>query len=120
MFSISNDIAYDSLMVHGKSPTECAWPDSHWIDVRVQTGEGNWIPQEGAAARRLVQRLRAEHDVEPKDIFLISPFKDTATQLRAMAKELGLDPAKTGTVRSEEHTSELQSLMSISYAVFCL
>src|SRR3546814_1891043 len=25
-----------------------------------------------------------------------------------------------GVVRSEEHTSELQSLMSISYAVFCL
>src|SRR3546814_2649895 len=24
------------------------------------------------------------------------------------------------TIRSEEHTSELQSLMSISYAVFCL
>src|SRR3546814_1797718 len=27
---------------------------------------------------------------------------------------------KTGAVRSEEHTSELQSLMRISYAVFCL
>src|SRR3546814_10170009 len=26
----------------------------------------------------------------------------------------------TGEVRSEEHTSELQSLMRISYAVFCL
>src|SRR3546814_5640122 len=28
--------------------------------------------------------------------------------------------AKTAMVRSEEHTSELQSLMRISYAVFCL
>src|SRR3546814_1910428 len=28
--------------------------------------------------------------------------------------------AKVLTVRSEEHTSELQSLMRISYAVFCL
>src|SRR3546814_3061255 len=28
--------------------------------------------------------------------------------------------AATGTFRSEEHTSELQSLMRISYAVFCL
>src|SRR3546814_6014509 len=27
---------------------------------------------------------------------------------------------ETGTTRSEEHTSELQSLMRISYAVFCL
>src|SRR3546814_9533068 len=29
-------------------------------------------------------------------------------------------PAAGGVVRSEEHTSELQSLMRISYAVFCL
>src|SRR3546814_1605401 len=28
--------------------------------------------------------------------------------------------AQVGVVRSEEHTSELQSLMRISYAVFCL
>src|SRR3546814_7526990 len=29
-------------------------------------------------------------------------------------------PGKIGRERSEEHTSELQSLMRISYAVFCL
>src|SRR3546814_10508870 len=29
-------------------------------------------------------------------------------------------PALRGLARSEEHTSELQSLMRISYAVFCL
>src|SRR3546814_1989724 len=32
-------------------------------------------------------------------------------------REVGL---KMGQTRSEEHTSELQSLMRISYAVFCL
>src|SRR3546814_9646274 len=37
----------------------------------------------------------------------------------------GVEPATnpqavTGPIRSEEHTSELQSLMRISYAVFCL
>src|SRR3546814_4448268 len=31
-----------------------------------------------------------------------------------------LDPAHMVANRSEEHTSELQSLMRISYAVFCL
>src|SRR3546814_3723342 len=30
------------------------------------------------------------------------------------------DPVRLALVRSEEHTSELQSLMRISYAVFCL
>src|SRR3546814_7067262 len=32
----------------------------------------------------------------------------------------GFDEEERGSVRSEEHRSELQSLMSISYAVFCL
>src|SRR3546814_4770186 len=32
----------------------------------------------------------------------------------------GANAAYFGPVRSEEHTSELQSLMRISYAVFCL
>src|SRR3546814_9621553 len=32
----------------------------------------------------------------------------------------GPSPARLAAARSEEHTSELQSLMRISYAVFCL
>src|SRR3546814_5205176 len=41
---------------------------------------------------------------------------------RAMAPALAEAKAAAarGEVRSEEHTSELQSLMRISYAVFCL
>src|SRR3546814_4747391 len=37
--------------------------------------------------------------------------------LRAFRSEIGVTPHA---YRSEEHTSELQSLMRISYAVFCL
>src|SRR3546814_2922498 len=36
------------------------------------------------------------------------------------AVEVHLDQRAAGEARSEEHTSELQSLMRISYAVFCL
>src|SRR3546814_10099233 len=42
---------------------------------------------------------------------------------RALVAELvgvELDKGETRSDRSEEHTSELQSLMRISYAVFCL
>src|SRR3546814_1475903 len=35
-------------------------------------------------------------------------------------RNCGLDPEEHQGFRSEEHTSELQSLMRISYAVFCL
>src|SRR3546814_2971084 len=46
------------------------------------------------------------------------PDSDRAI-LAAYAREKGL-PGWLITLRSEEHTSELQSLMRISYAVFCL
>src|SRR3546814_2537147 len=42
-------------------------------------------------------------------------FKETTTPLI-----VGTLVGKAGLERSEEHTSELQSLMRISYAVFCL
>src|SRR3546814_9177214 len=54
----------------------------------------------------------------------------SAADLKALYARAGMTPreglrtAETGakalTHRSEEHTSELQSLMRISYAVFCL
>src|SRR3546814_9963662 len=42
-----------------------------------------------------------------------------ANFLRAELRRQGITPTVVK-VRSEEHTSELQSLMRISYAVFCL
>src|SRR3546814_4512834 len=39
---------------------------------------------------------------------------------RLWARTLLIEAATCGALRSEEHTSELQSLMRISYAVFCL
>src|SRR3546814_10555423 len=38
----------------------------------------------------------------------------------AKKARITIHTARPGVVRSEEHTSELQSLMRISYAVFCL
>src|SRR3546814_2759963 len=44
---------------------------------------------------------------------------ETTRDLRPVEVEAG-KAAATSQARSEEHTSELQSLMRISYAVFCL
>src|SRR3546814_1071998 len=41
-------------------------------------------------------------------------------QLDQIYARLSAGPIPDGAFRSEEHTSELQSLMRISYAVFCL
>src|SRR3546814_6844373 len=43
-----------------------------------------------------------------------------APAIRGFGGAIGLDIAPNSALRSEEHTSELQSLMRISYAVFCL
>src|SRR3546814_10268850 len=59
------------------------------------------------------------------DVFLGLPFNiaSYALLLHMLAQQCDLEPGEfiwTGGDRSEEHTSELQSLMRISYAVFCL
>src|SRR3546814_9779149 len=47
-------------------------------------------------------------------------FRLGRSQLGGLVAELRWAGAESGPTRSEEHTSELQSLMRISYAVFCL
>src|SRR3546814_5712008 len=55
-----------------------------------------------------------------------TPVDGPKEKLFALHRHLGIQRAVLvqaschGTDRSEEHTSELQSLMRISYAVFCL
>src|SRR3546814_2875334 len=53
---------------------------------------------------------------------LVMPLApDSVTSARLFIVAPGEGPARQDfTIRSEEHTSELQSLMRISYAVFCL
>src|SRR3546814_4483993 len=48
----------------------------------------------------------------------IQPFHSRRAEKRHRQRFTPLWPKRLG--RSEEHTSELQSLMRISYAVFCL
>src|SRR3546814_8446972 len=53
------------------------------------------------------------------DILWLGAPPEGATR-NAATLVLSPDPALRAKLRSEEHTSELQSLMRISYAVFCL
>src|SRR3546814_6785348 len=69
------------------------------------------------SATRASARFRFPSARKPASIWILSPsihemsyYHDDITMLRA----------KFNQSRSEEHTSELQSLMRTSYAVFCL
>src|SRR3546814_5501272 len=55
----------------------------------------------------------------PNKIFTVLDFRGDATTLSDAALARRRSEAEKD-ARSEEHTSELQSLMRISYAVFCL
>src|SRR3546814_7114536 len=88
----------------------CALPISAcWIDARA--------PRE-SAQHRTQREIQQRHD-ERRDQH---PDGDAIQRRHAV---VGDELQRTrlrhdGAVRSEEHTSELQSLMRISYAVFCL
>src|SRR3546814_3743353 len=56
--------------------------------------------------------------IRPRPSPLISRVDPQPPGFRAA--EARIEHGKRGIIRSEEHTSELQSLMRISYAVFCL
>src|SRR3546814_5285504 len=66
---------------------------------------------EHEAARERVGRL---HPADIADLFELLSDEDRPLFASVLGDLLSPD------VRSEEHTSELQSLMRISYAVFCL
>src|SRR3546814_2459780 len=77
--------------------------------------------------RRFAAPVAFDHAGFPREAFHPDPGGAPAAAARADQKgALGPEVAEHqvgpggGNCRSEEHTSELQSLMRISYAVFCL
>src|SRR3546814_9119138 len=74
------------------------------------------LPRYASALREIAARVD-----QPPDANELGQWSDQYGALWSASLEPLLPLACTlGTSRSEEHTSELQSLMRISYAVFCL
>src|SRR3546814_3003287 len=73
--------------------------------------------------RRSSASVRPE-DMALRDYMVVLAAALVSSAVGAAEPAAKLSPVMSGTVhqalRSEEHTSELQSLMRISYAVFCL
>src|SRR3546814_8951489 len=81
------------------------------VDAKTLTEQ---VDEATGIAQRVVTEYRAtgrgkKEDLQPRLTLLDDASGEAARYLLAV-----------GTMRSEEHTSELQSLMRISYAVFCL
>src|SRR3546814_7441886 len=65
-----------------------------------------------------VAQTRSQHALGTGQPAAVAP--DRLAQRTSHGLEAGLDLVEVVLARSEEHTSELQSLMRNSYAVFCL
>src|SRR3546814_7332202 len=84
--------------------------------VRVHHSQGHWIP---AFAGMTTSRLSQAGREQARQGYARPPtysFHGSAGSPSTMKSPL----STVSRWRSEEHTSELQSLMRISYAVFCL
>src|SRR3546814_6056043 len=74
---------------------------------------------EPGADRRIDERARNDPEEGADDIGPQRHAQEGRHQIDDEERENG-DQSKDQHIRSEEHTSELQSLMRNSYAVFCL
>src|SRR3546814_10917554 len=83
--------------------------------VRVDDGRHLVV---GADPQEVRRELDAGPDVDRMDVVRNAQFLQHDVDLVAVRRRPGIE--LDGHARSEEHTSELQSLMRISYAVFCL
>src|SRR3546814_9782337 len=87
---------------------------------------GRLCPAMAAAYARGAEA--AGHRVEMIDVAMLDPpllrsqadFEDGQPPACIVPAQAAIRRASHLVIRSEEHTSELQSLMRISYAVFCL
>src|SRR3546814_9807317 len=107
------------------------WVGNRRWDLRFQTGETLSLPEgkeEASTAlvnfarmdgvNRLLGRGILRFDMRDPDKFVLRLPKTQGT-VASKSKDSAV-AEKDLADRSEEHTSDLQSLMRISYAVFCL
>src|SRR3546814_2855441 len=92
-----------------------------WIALLQHHFFTAWIPQKDQAARfglTTSGQVHGIHAMGPS--FTLAPGAKAVTNARLWVGPKLVSQLAAQDVRSEEHTSELQSLMRISYAVFCL
>src|SRR3546814_4651306 len=85
------------------------------LDLAILFASGGWVSRDAATAAS--GEDFGEEGGEEEAIGVRGPLDARASALRFVIGNRLVAPEP---VRSEEHTSELQSLMRISYAVFCL
>lgn len=87
MFDISNEIAYDGLMVYGTQDREPFHGRSVWYNVQSGDARGHWIPAEGVALRQILSSLRSQ-GIRAADLRVISPFRQVVAGAMTIHREV--------------------------------
>src|SRR3546814_6286489 len=89
------------------------------IDERVIAGGPDLDPVDFT---KKTTNIRTAHEAlrQPHHQASRAPVREVEMEVEPLLHELAGVALEVAPFRSEEHTSELQSLMRISYAVFCL
>jgi hypothetical protein len=87
MFEISNELAYDGLMVFGTRDRGTFPGHDRWFDVRSGDARGHWIPAEGEQLRKLLYELLAD-GVEASRIRVLSPFRQVAAEAAGVHRQV--------------------------------
>src|SRR3546814_5003498 len=78
------------------------------------------IRMRGEVSEQLQEQFEQWLAASPRHRQAYNRYSRVIAQAEILKSSGQTDEATTAKLRSEEHTSELQSLMRISYAVFCL
>ena len=88
MFSISNKISYDNLMVQGKEEAQGL---GEWFDVGGGAKE-KFVPEQADYLKEELQKRHEEFD----DIYVITPFKNVSVQLAKELDKIGFTKRENG------------------------
>src|SRR3546814_7819334 len=114
----------DTLSLHDALPIEASL-GVLWKEISRRDDDQD--DEDGGKGRRLFARAFSLFNADQVDGYApepgpVLPESERLAAAEAFIAALGIDTVygSSSAYRSEEHTSELQSLMRISYAVFCL
>src|SRR3546814_8494558 len=100
--------------------TDTLFPYTTLFRSRRVMAQTNWTTLKEARAGGIAVQLRRYNLPSPVEMRVIETQPVVSMMLPPYPVERLGRYEGSGADRSEEHTSELQSLMRISYAVFCL
>jgi hypothetical protein len=87
MFEVSNEIAYDGLMVFGTRGSSPFPGRDRWLDVSPGDTRGHWVPAEGDRLRELLHELAAA-GVGVSQVRVLSPFRQVAAEAAGVHRDV--------------------------------